>query len=191
MEIGDHKFRLPYWDWSDESQREILFSKDRLGENVKRVNTKGKMVTEVEGDLFTDWETYCWEDIMGRNITGRNITGRNITGYPFPIPICNPIFSSNENLRRCPREEFCKKSHKFWPNKTDVDTAVSIKSYDASPYDRCIEGETSSFRNYMEGFILEDKCDEDDQKEKLCSEKEGKFFTRKLHNTVSNTYIDF
>ena len=172
MEIGDHKFRLPYWDWSDESQREILFSKDRLGENVKK-NINGKMVTKVEGDLFTDWKTYCWE---------------NITGYPFPIPICNPIISSNETLRRCPREEFCKKSHKFWPNKTDVDTAVSIKSYDASPYDRCIEGETSSFRNYMEGFILEDKCDEDDQKEKLCNKKEEKFFTRKLHNTVSNNY---
>ena len=55
IEISNHTFRLPYWEWSDPSQREIPFTRDRLGENVEGV---------VQGDLFTNWDTYCWEDMM-------------------------------------------------------------------------------------------------------------------------------
>ena len=65
MVTESHKFRLPFWDWSNPSEREILFQSDRLGENVKKT-VNGVGVTVVEGDLFTNWKTYCWEDIYLR-----------------------------------------------------------------------------------------------------------------------------
>ena len=59
--IDDIEFRLPYWDWSDPDQREILFKSDRLGENVKDTtfpDLKRRVV--VKGELFDNWDTYCW-----------------------------------------------------------------------------------------------------------------------------------
>lgn len=172
IEINDYTFRLPYWDWSDKSQRKILFTRERLGENTK----KGKTVTEVDGDLFKNWKTYCWEDMSGLS-------------FP-PVNICNPIISSNQNLRRCPNETLCKNDNDKWPSKADVSDAVSIQTYDNAPYDRYVEN--ASFRNYMEGFIVKHEgCV--DKEDTLCTPKDTnitdttKFppVTRKLHNTVS------
>ena len=160
IEIGDHKFRLPYWEWSDPSQREILFTQDRLGENVDGV---------VQGDFFTNsWNTYCWEDMMLLS---------------HPVPICDPTVSSNEALRRCPNATLCEMDNPNWPSTTDVKNAISIDTYDAYPYNRSVKGVDTSFRNYMEGFIVKDNCNEDT----LCSPKDERAhedITRKLHNTV-------
>ena len=127
-------------------------------------------VMAVEGDLFTNWETYCWE---------------NTTDKRFPIPICDPVNSSNEILRRCPNKILCAKSNTKWPSKQDVNDAVAIETYDDSPYNRYVDEKSKSFRNFMEGFIVRDNCmDEDDT---LCTSKTGtKPVTRKLHNTVSD-----
>jgi hypothetical protein len=160
IEISDHTFRLPYWEWSDPSQREIPFTRDRLGENVESV---------VQGDLFTNWDTYCWEDMMLLS---------------YPVNICDPTVPTNEALRRCPSVTLCKMDNPNWPSTTDVKYAVSIDTYDAYPYNRSVKGVDTSFRNYMEGFIVNpDNCDEDT----LCSRQEGRAhenITRKLHNTV-------
>ena len=130
------------------------------------------------------------------SLTGRLTAGRTSRGGIFQSLSATQLFLQIKLFDAVPERNFVKRATNsgriklMWTRQY-----LAIKSYDASPYDRCIERETSSFRNYMEGFILEDKCDEDDQKEKICSEKEGKFFTRKLHNTVSNNYyvmyIDF
>jgi tyrosinase len=158
IEINDHTFRLPYWEWSDPSQREILFTRDRLGENVEGV---------VQGDLFTNWDTYCWEEMMSS-----------------PVPICDPTVSSGETLRRCPNPTLCKMDNPNWPTTADVKDAISIDTYDAYPYNRSVKGVDTSFRNYMEGFIVDpDTCVEDT----LCSPQQGRAhedITRKLHNTV-------
>ena len=136
---------------------------------MEEVNTNGVTITVVKGELFTDWNTYCWKDITGK--------------APL-ILICDPTTTSKKDLRRCPRGEFCKKNNSYWPSKTDVDTAVSIKSYDASPFTRSVKEKSSSFRNYMEGFIFEaNGCG---MGNKMCSKKKnGEHFTRKLHNSVS------
>ena len=161
--IDDHLFRLPYWDWTDPSQREILFERDRLGANVNG---------NVEGDLFGDWNTVCWEDTTNKR---------------YPIAICNPIRPSNQNLRRCPSDDHCDKDHPNWPTSEDVNTAVSMDTYDTSPYNRFVTDE--SFRNYMEGFITSrgSECGDDT----LCSthmyNSEDFIVTRKLHNTVSGS----
>ena len=161
--IDDHTFRLPYWDWSQLSQREILFKKDTLGENVDQ----GSRVV-VEGDLFDNgWDTFCWKDISGETGT---------------IPICDPTESSNEVLRRCPNATLCEKDNDQWPSADDIEEAVSISAYDAYPYDRCVTEKDASFRNYMEGFIAKDSCADDS----MCSETQctNPYVSRKLHNTV-------
>ena len=164
MEIDDHKFRLPYWDWTKPSQRESLFTADKLGEHVNG---------EVKGDLFNDWETYCWEDTQGKT---------------YPIPICDPITPSGETLRRCPCDTFCKMNNPNWPSEADVNAALAIKTYDDKPYDRYVPSQDSSFRNFMEGFVVNpDNCEGD----ALCSIGEQNIpnITRKLHNSVRKYYF--
>ena len=169
--INDHTFRLPYWEWTDPSKRETPFQTDRLGANVESVMSVGgeeKNVTIVEGDLFNNWDTYCWKDMKNMD---------------FPIPICDPTESSDEKLRRCPNDALCKMDNPNWPSKDDVKHSLSIDIYDAFPYNRSVKGIDTSFRNYIEGFIVDpDNCDEDT----LCETKEkgNEAITRKLHNTV-------
>ena len=122
----------------------------------------------VNGDLFDNgWDTFCWENISGATST---------------IPICDPTVSSNEVLRRCPNATLCEKDNDQWPSADDIDEAVSISAYDASPYDRCVTEKETSFRNYLEGFIAKDSCADDI----MCSETQctNPYITRKLHNTV-------
>ena len=152
-------FRLHYWDWRDPEQRDILFKRDRLGENVN-----GNVV----GDLFNNWDTYCWQDISGKQP---------------PIATCDPTQPTNETLRRCPSKTLCDKSNKNWPSYLDVDTAISIKSYDTSPYDRFIQNTEKSYRNYMEGFITQrgTDCGGDT----LCTTDGNVTVKRRIHNTVN------
>ena len=160
----NHTFRLPYWDWRDPLQRDVLFQRDRLGENVDG---------NVEGVLFDDdmWQTRCWEDIE--------------PDPPLPLPICDPVQPSGENLRRCPNATLCDKNNENWPSYEDIATAIAIDSYDTSPYDRFVEDTDNSYRNYMEGFIT--KPGEDCGDDTMCSfdDKRNVTVSRKIHNTVS------
>jgi hypothetical protein len=158
----DHTFRVPYWDWRDPLQRDVPFQRKRLGENIDG---------NVEGDLFDDdkWKIRCWEDIEDPDP---------------PLPICNPVQPSSENLRRCPNATLCDKSNENWPSYVDVATAVGIDTYDTSPYDRFIEDTNNSYRNYMEGFIV--KPGEDCGDNTMCTvdSMRGVTVSRKNHNTV-------
>ena len=164
IEIGDRNFRLPYWDWSHESNRELPFTKDRLGENVNSV---------VEGTLFKDqsWKTRCWVDPSTQT---------------YPVPICDPEADSNQELRRCPNAHLCGMYNTNWPSVEDVQRAVLMGTYDNSPYDRFVKNGAVSFRNYLEGFVTTSGSDcgsdtlctvHDDTEEKVT-------VSRKLHNAV-------
>ena len=131
----------------------------------------------VEGDLFDNgWNTFFWEDTSRATTT---------------IPICDSTVSSNEVLRRCPNATLCEKENHQWPSADDIDESVSISTFDASPYDRCVTEKETSFRNYLEGFIAKDSCADDS----MCSETQftNPYVTRKLHNIVRscnfNNYI--
>ena len=158
--IDDHEFRLSYWNWTDQDQRDILFTRDRLGENNNGF---------VSGEIFDNWYTVCWE---------------NIADETFPIAICNPDMPTDQSLRRCPNSTLCQKTNENWPSDEDVDDAVSIKSYDASPYDRFVKGTDSSYRNFMEGFIIEDGSD--CGSDTMCTTDETRrvIVRRMIHNTV-------
>ena len=165
--VDNHTFRIPYWDWRDPSQREYLFTKDRLGESVDGI---------VEGNLFDNWTTFCWEDTRGMQ---------------YPIPICNPVQSTNQILRRCPNPKLCQKENPNWPSASDVNKAISIEDYDAIPFDKNVnQSKTPSFRNFMEGFVLKsDGCGSDTLCTPISSDSDKPGITRKLHNSVKNYLI--
>ena len=136
-------FIFPYWDWRDPEQREALFTRDRLGENVDGT---------VMGTLFGNWPIVCWQD-------AERLRQSNISF----VPICDPTTPVNETLRRCPVDTACEKDNVNWPTYDDLESALSVKTYDASPYDQTVFGSDASFRNRMEGVTSEpgSDCDND------------------------------
>lgn len=163
VEIGDHLFRLPYWDWRDPTQREILFKRNRLGENING---------DVVGRLFGEnWPTVCWEDI---------------TGKEAPLPICDPTIPSGQNLRRCPISLLCKQDSEYWPSYEDILEVISIEQYDTAPYNRFITDTVKSFRNYFEGFITKSGLDCGDNTMCTADPLRNVTVLRIIHNIVSS-----
>lgn len=167
LEIGDHEFRIPYWDWRNPDHREELYGTERLGVNDDGI---------VTGDLFEDWKVRCWE---------------NVAGKPFPIKICDPNAPNPETLRRCPFPEKCEKDDPNWPSYADVTKAVTIDPYDSSPYGKyVVDTEKKSHRNFMEGFnVLDPSTPHDCGDDTMCSydNTTGTNLTiiRENHNSVS------
>ena len=158
--LGDHLFRFHYWNWLDPEQRDVPFKTDRLGENID-----GRAV----GDLVSNWSVICWSD------------NRNET---FPLPICNPNQPSDTKLLRCPNATYCQKHNAVWPNYTDYHKAVSIKSYDVSPYDATIQCTDKSFRSYMEGFLNKHGADCGGNPMCIVYGEKNIIMILKLHNVV-------
>ena len=128
------------------------------------------MDNTVDGDLFDTWKTRCWKDPKDNSF-------RNI---------CNPMIDTY-TLRRCPNYTLCMKDNPNWPSEEDVDEAVSIPCYDASPYNRSVKDRMASFRNFMEGFVAQERvCKPNDS---MCDTNEGESITRKLHNSVSRDFL--
>lgn len=122
---GNDNLFLPYWDWTNSSHREILFSDNWFGSSSSGV---------VSGD-FGNWDTLCWH---------YNVT-LDCTNYK---QLCDPTVPTGK-LRRCPVDSECKSDGPNWPTQQDVYDAVSISNYDSAPYSYSSQG----FRSLVEGFI--------------------------------------
>ena len=122
-------FRFHYWDWRKDNQRRALFEEKHLGKTYSS--------GVVEGELFADWPTRCWTEHKT---------------YDY-VPICDTRIETDP-LRRCPDGSACfDENHDNWPSPDDVREAVKKEEYDNTPYTRFVK--TSSFRNYMEGFVID------------------------------------
>ena len=110
----------------------------------------------VSDEPLNTWPTYCWYETQDGTI-------------------CDPSKPTANKLRRCPIEEACRADYSFWPSKEDVLDALSVHYYDDVPYNKMA---TSSFRNFLEGFVPFTQCT---PQEKLCTNS----INRKLHNSVS------
>ena len=154
--LRDPMFRFHYWDWRDPVQHDALFMENRLGKSTNSV---------VEGIIFQNWPTLCWNDTT-----------------KLPGEVCDPTVETDP-LRRCPGTA-CRQSNENWPSYADVNYAIGMKEYDASPFNRYVE--TSSFRNYMEGFKI-DPPELTCERKELCAidERMNVNVNRKLHNSVS------
>lgn len=128
---NDPNFSLLYWDWTNTSDREVLFTSDWLGNS-----TNGA----VQGD-FGSWQTICWN---------KNAT---YTCDTIDSLACDPTVKTG-TLRRCPVQSLCSASSSSWPTKDHIKAAVSQAIYDSGNFFRDSQG----LRGYVEGFI-NNSCD--------------------------------
>jgi hypothetical protein len=103
---------------------------------------------------FSEWPTYCWYETQDGTI-------------------CDPTLPTGNNLRRCPLEAACRMGNESWPSEKDAQESVSVSTYDRDPFDN---EASESFRNFLEGFVQVDSCDDIP----LCANS----VARKLHNSV-------
>ena len=155
--LEDRTFTIQYWDWTVESNRNSLFTDDKLGGN-----DNGDVTGEYYGSQ--NWETICWK--IKKGIT------------------CNP---SNESarytLRRCPSKEDCDNMMN-WPTRESVIKALSYDTFAKDPYNKY---STQTFSNALEGFETKETCSDSDSQYSLgayttCDD--SKRVTRELHNLV-------
>jgi hypothetical protein len=176
-----YTFRIPYWDWRKEMQTEANspFQLERLG---KTMNSNDDDLPVVQGgEIFpSSWNTVCWEKV--------NSSGN----------ICDPQTETGP-LQRCPflTDEPCSSDNPLWPSDKDIQTALSLKSYDTSPFN---EKSHDSFRNILEGFKpLSNDSIQTCRDDKLClcaiggqtrtcreSNDDIQPIQRLLHNSVSS-----
>ena len=149
-------FELFYWDWTDFSLLEKLFTKTHLG--ISDINGT------VTGDIFDDWRTYCWK---------KDSHDYNICNPIEPdIDPCDENLMLFRKLHRCPTPKMSKDSETSsiknvcedetrWPKLKAVEDILDIDIYDAPDY----RFAPNSFRNNMEGFEsgdhLETTCADD------------------------------
>ena len=169
-----YTFRIPYWDWRQEMQTDANspFQLDRLGETM---NINNMPIVQGGENFPSSWNTVCWNQNQN---------------------ICDPRTKTGQ-LRRCPfTDEPCSSRNPLWPSDKDVQKALSLKSYDTSPF-RNIS--INSFRNLLEGFQqLSSDSIQSCRDDKLCScsvdrtcngLQPGDPIQRLLHNSVSINFI--
>lgn len=160
--LGDHTFRLHFWNWLDPDQRPVPFKHHRLGATH---NTS----TIVTGDLVNaNWSMMCWD---------------NRENSTTPYDICDPRKLSSSVLIRCPNSTLCEKNNLAWPSYKDYHAALSLSSYDVSPYNGAVKCTEESYRSYMEGFLsFKGECGNDP----MCIDYGGGDASKlMLHNVVS------
>ena len=122
---GNDSLFIPYWDWTNSSNREFLFSDSWFGSSNRGV---------VSGD-FGNWDTICWN---------YNAT-LDCSNYK---QLCDPAVHTGK-LRRCPVDSQCKSNGPNWPTQKDVNEAIQMSPYESAPYTYA----TQSFRSFVEGFV--------------------------------------
>ena len=158
---GNKMFTIPYWDWSTSKHRTFPFSETVLGLHDKDGNLKGN---------FDDWDIICSTVDTNRSV------------------ICNPTVQG-EALTRCNNNEACTANYPKWPNRADIQQALSVPVYDQPPYNENTIA-SGSFRNYLEGFnVSRESCDHSDV-HSVCNEVEDNTTLRMtLHNQVHNMVL--
>ena len=89
-----------------------------------------------------NWPIVCWQDEEPPRQNGITF-----------VPICDPTTPVNDTFRHCPVDTVCEKDNVNWPTYDDLESALSVKTYDASPYDQTVFGSDASFQNRLEGVI--------------------------------------
>ena len=157
--LGDHHFRLRFWNWLEPQQRLVPFRDHRLG-GISNVTVTGDLVNG-------NWTMVCWNDK---------------TNFTAPYDVCDPRQLSDAVLRRCPDATLCERNNPVWPSYRDYHFALSIEDYDVSPYNAEVACTDESYRAYMEGFLNEEGSD--CEGDPMCT-TDGHMVNRlKLHNVV-------
>ena len=167
--LPDDSFTVRYWDWTVPENRHALFVDDRLGSN--------NPIGEVTGDLMSNWHIVCAQPDNGK---------ANKSG------VCDPTTTpGNRHVFRCGKAGKC--DYPDWPDSENVIRGINDIKFDnyrtitntnpkfANKYDMM------SFSNYMEGFAVDDECENTlmgEKREVLCGDDPDDEIRRRLHNLV-------
>lgn len=159
----DPTFGLPYWDWTDESQRDDIW--DIMGKSDCGIfgNDPNKTQAPIDGP-FKNWDAIC-TDALGIICNADN-------------QVCNPE-QGFTNIQRCiggTAGVQCRVEMTL-PSTREVDEALKQQDYDNEPYGK--EEDNNGFRNALEGFeFLVDR------NRSICENFPGGFRITELHNRV-------
>ena len=162
--FNDPTFAIPYWDWTDETVRDRIWS--ILGTSdcgIFSDNPNDGMAEAPITGQFDHWDTVC-TDRLGIVCNADN-------------QMCNPIDNLGR-IKRCIGSTAgvqCR-AEGMLPSILEVSVAMQKSSYDMFPYDK--EETTDGFRNAMEGFgfLVE-------RNRSVCPDDPG-FMITELHNRV-------
>ena len=159
--LDDTQFTLRYWDWTREADRDVPFDNDKLGSSSTDDHDAGTVM----GELMNDWYTVCSASDKS---------------------VCNPTIQNPEGVNRCPDATKCDRTSTDWPDSRNVSRCLMIDQFRRDTTDNDISNkyDKASFSNYLEGFTIDDLCDDGNE---LCDKDyiSSEMFPRNLHNQVS------
>ena len=151
-------FTLRYWDWTTQNDRDALFDNDKLGSSSPEDGT-------VMGELMNYWYTVCSASDKS---------------------VCDPTNRNPKGVIRCPDATQCDRTSPKWPDSRNVSRCLMIDKFRRDTTDNDISNKYDkvSFSNYLEGFTIDDLCDNGNE---LCDVDyiPSENFPRNLHNKVS------
>ena len=163
--LNDPTFGLPYWDWTDENQRDDIW--DLLGKSNCGIFSNPPNSSTFEAPVdgpFSEWDTICtnYADII--------CNANN--------QVCNPKENFGR-LQRCiggTQGVQCRVESTL-PSRQEVDVALKEMVYDTLPYSR--NGSVTGFRNSLEGYRMLV-----DRNMSVCPNFSSGFRYTELHNRV-------
>jgi tyrosinase len=119
----DPHFTLPYWDWTDDSSLDVVFSDDLMGPQ--------------EGDPDDNYA----------------VNSGPFRREKFPLNLTASSIGSDDFAAQCPFPFLTRgdKSDFSLPTSDDVAALLEVNIYDSSPYDVTADID-QSFRNYLLGI---------------------------------------
>ena len=163
--LGDPTFALPYWDWTDEDERDNIW--DLMGTSNCGIFSdppNDETVSAPVDGPFSTWDAIC---------TNGEELACNVDNQ-----VCNPTENS-ANIQRCiggTQGVQCR-VESMLPGIQEVNEALMEQSYDTPPYNK--SGEVEGFRNALEGFTMLVN-----RSMNVCENFDGGFRYTELHNRV-------
>ena len=157
------QFTLHYWNWTNQADRSEPFGTEKLG-----VPSADGTVT---GMLMNNWYSVCKASAADDK------------------SVCNPETHRSPGIIRCKNTTKCAITYQEWPNSQSVRRCLMIDQFRRDTTNNGISNkyDKASFGNYLEGFAIDDLCDNG---KALCNANKipSSDFPRRLHNQVSRSY---
>ena len=161
-EVSGKDITIPYWDWTDASSTAAVFADDFMGGSGDPSNRYAVMTgpfRKSEWNVsFTDAD-----DVDSIFV--------DIDTDPNPVPYLTRAIGVNPAWPT------------LLPTAQDVQTTLSISTFDAAPWDPSVDS-TKSFRNSLEGWRGKSGVFCDPETKNMDSESDGSGLRSKMHNIV-------
>lgn len=145
---GNDELMLPYWDWTDPDEIDIVFSDDFLG----GLGDSGSEPSPVSG--LCDFSVHLWTpdasefgsetEIGGLSLDNRSLSERKDITVPAIVTTSCANDSAQLPLERLDLSGSL-------PTGSEVASTLAVDTYDVSPWNMTVDP-NASFRQQLEGF---------------------------------------